>query len=134
VSLAYRRVQDEASTRPVALIVLCDACGNREIGWAWHDHGEVVWWTVVTPFVSWEGLAPETETFPEAHRRFRRSTPNDEQRRLQREVPVAVLPGSGRVLFRARCPRHGDLVTPEVELADLEPTTTRRIRATPSTA
>jgi hypothetical protein len=134
VTLAYRRVQDEESKRPVALIVVCDLCGNREVGWAWHAHGEVVWWTVVTPFVSWEGLALETEPFPEAHRRFRQTTPKDEQRRLQREYPVAVLPGSGRVLFRARCPRHGDLTTAEVELADLDPATTRRCRAYRSTA
>lgn len=140
MTLSYRRVQDETSMRPVALIVICDLCGNREIGWEWHCNGCVKWWSVVTPFIAQKGLAAElpepddAEAFREAHRRFRQSTPKDEQRRLQREYSVAVLPGSGRAQFRARCPRHGDLEAPDVDLDELEPETTRRIRATRSTA
>jgi hypothetical protein len=126
VSLAYRRVRDETKKRPVALIVICDACGNREIGWAWHDHGVMRWWDVEGPYV---------EDDPAQHKRLRRETPKGVLRRLEREWPTVGLRGDwGPVRFKARCPNHGDVTTPEIDLAELEPARTRRCRAFGSTA
>jgi hypothetical protein len=140
VSVAYRRVQDEVSPRPVALIVICDACGNRELAWAWHDDGVVKWWALEAAFIHQKWWLPEpkppverdTEVLREALRRFRRSSTKEEQRRLRRASPPVVL--EGRARYTARCPHHGDLFTPEISPADLDPTTTLKIRVIRSTA
>jgi hypothetical protein len=122
VTLAYRRVRDETKKRPVALIVICDACGNREIGWAWHDGGGLHWWAAEVPY-----LDSQDGWFRRFH--AKRSTS------ASGETSNPVLPDDWDwVRLRARCPHHGDLVTPEIDRTDLVPTSTRRIRAFPSTA
>jgi hypothetical protein len=104
VNLAYRRVAQEDSTRPVSLIVLCDLCGNREVGYAWHDGGQVLLWTP-KPLLAFYGL-----------------------RGGDRVAKPGVWNAQSRP--QMRCPRHGDLRALEaVDPADLSPASTRRIRA-----
>ncbi len=126
MTLAYRHVHDGSSKRPVALVVVCGYCGSREVGYAFYD-GPTLWW--------WR-----TYTTPIPARRRDGWLRNTAGRGRSHTIggpdygPVEVDVAGGPHPWVARCPRHGDVVTPELDPAALSPTSTRRIRATVSTA
>jgi hypothetical protein len=124
MTLEYRRVHDESSRRPVALIVVCDHCGRREVGYAWFKWSGLWWWR---PYP--QGLHPQRRA-----RLVRNTAGGPRPRTLDGPVtsPVEVDLTSGPHRWATRCPRHGDLVTAEVDPATLSPATTLRVRATRS--
>jgi hypothetical protein len=123
VTLAYRRVLGEGSLRPVSLIVFCAEC-NREVGWAWHDDGQVLWWPLVANAdVAWE-TEPRAKAVQVQGMIYRWG-------RELRAGTAEELNEPGRI--HLRCPADGKLITPEINPAELSPETTRRIRAPRST-
>jgi len=119
VSLEYRRVLDEESLRPVALIVFCNEC-NREVGWAWHDDGQVLWWPLVANVEAQWLTEPKARAVQVQGKLYRLG-------REARACSAEELNEPGRI--HVRCPCHVKLITPEIDPAELAPVRARRIRA-----
>jgi hypothetical protein len=119
VTLEHRDVQDRRV--PVALIVQCAVCRRRDVGYAFFD-GPGLWWWRPYP----QGLYPHRRARLVANRGGRPRSRTIEGPVIG-PVPVDLRAGPGR--WRTRCPRHGDLETPELDPATLSPTSTRRLHA-----
>jgi hypothetical protein len=97
--------------RVVTLILVCDECGNREVGWAWTDPQRLVRFDGMAepPADVGDGNLPELAAMDWAElkrRRGRLAGP-----RTERLIKAYVT--DDRRLF-AYCPRHGEVATREV--------------------
>lgn len=112
----------------VGVIVICDACGNREIGWAYLYPGATV--AEFVPQIEGSPVNPHDEGGPMASR-----SPaslwkiKDRLGRLSSVSWMKDMPTDPEPMV-AKCPRHGWCETTEMLAAsDVSRTRTKKVRA-----
>jgi hypothetical protein len=131
--------------RIVVLIVICDACGNREVGWAWRDRGQLRFEGEIEPVPDLGGEDEIREThgvnadavldgdWAELKRQHGRlAGPFTERSIVAYLTADDHVDGGGGGRLYAYCPRHGGVISAEaVDLDTVPLDSTRRVRAYP---
>ena len=140
---AERTIKDRR--RIVVLIVICDACGNREVGWAWRSNATLRYDGEIEPPANLGGEDEIREThgdnadavmdgdWAELKRQHGRlDGPFTERSIVAYLTADDRVDGGGGGRLYAYCPRHGPVTTEEpLDVGAIPLDSTRRVRAYP---